>query len=535
VGFAEASAAGRIGDLLSHSWLVQSMAGVLFTALAGMAVTFVMQYRRLTWRAYLNAPIDLVPAELRNMAARLVWEIFVMDADGDLVEGTRVDDPSLVVLRIRNAGIVHIEGKDFVTPLEFSFPGRTIEAAEVTEAKGQSAEKILPPENERKACGTSNLELGAFSINRRDRFTVLVVLSGRGESVELKDHDGRPHGYLKGGEVQAEKPRRGPITGTRLLLVTGTALVFAVFALIQLLVLLPTPQPSSCIGGQLLLEGSTAFAPAAQQIAGAYTAGCHAAHITVGGSGAITGTVSGLNALAAAGQQDPAAAATQIAMSDGQVPAGYPGLVGQPVGVVVFTVVTNRQTGVFKLSTAQIRAIFSGSITNWRQLGGADLPVSIVSRYLGSGTRETFDRTVLGGSEPPASSYDCVHKNVIPSSPVILCDEPNTGTLLQYVARIPGAIGFAETGDVAKYPTDSVQAVQIDGLSADIGLVGTGPGQYHFWTVEYLYTYGTPKPGSLAAAYIGYTGSYPAKDILRSDGYIPCTGPGSEYALCLAR
>jgi hypothetical protein len=229
VGPAAESAAGRIGDLLSHSWLVQSMTGVLFASLAGMAVTFAMQYRRLAWRVYLDKSIDLVPAQLRNMAARLVWQISVMDSRGAVVEGsgTQVRDPSLVVLRIRNAGIVHIEGKDFAAPLEFTFPDRTIKAVEVAEANGQSTEDILPPDNERQACGTSQLRLGTFPINRRDRFTVLVVLGGPGDSVKLTDHNGRKHGYLKGGQVKEEKPRRGPITGTRLLLVTGTALAAA--------------------------------------------------------------------------------------------------------------------------------------------------------------------------------------------------------------------------------------------------------------------------------------------------------------------
>jgi ABC-type phosphate transport system substrate-binding protein len=437
------------------------MTGVLFASLAGMAVTFAMQYRRLAWRVYLDKSIDLVPAQLRNMAARLVWQISVVDSRGAVVEGsgTQVQDPSLVVLRIRNAGIVHIEGKDFAAPLDFTFPDRTIKAVEVAEANGQSTEDILPPDNERQACGTSQLRLGTFPINRRDRFTVLVVLAGDGDSVKLTDHNGRKHGYLKGGQVREEKPRRGPITGTRLLLVTGTALAFALFALAEFFVLLPAPHSSSCAGGHLLLEGSTAFTPAAQQIARTYTTGCPGARVSVGGNDAITGTVSGLNALDSAGQQKPGATESQIAMSDGPVPAGYPGLIGHPVGVVIFTLVTNRQTGVFQLSTAQVKDIF----------------------------------------------------DVIARSRVILCNEPNTSTLLQYVARIPG---------------DSVQAVQLNGLSAIPGVAGRTPGQYHFWTVEYLYTYGTPKRGSLAAAYLSYMNSYAAQDILRSDGYLP-TSSGS--------
>ena len=82
-------------------------------------------------------------------------------------------------------------------------------------------------------------------------------------------------------------------------------------------------------------------------------------------------------------------------MSDG--PARWlPSLVGSPVGLIIVTLVVNSQTDVFKLTTAQLRQIFSGTITNWRQLDGRYLPISIVSRYPGSGSRTAFDNKILG-------------------------------------------------------------------------------------------------------------------------------------------
>jgi hypothetical protein len=114
-----------------------------------------------------------------------------------------------------------------------------------------------------------------------------------------------------------------------------------------------------------------------------------------------------------------------------------------------------------------------------------------VSRDAESGTRRAFDQKVPGGPELNFSSYDCVHKNADPSSPIVSCQEPSTMTLLQNVAAIPGAIGYAETSDVAQFGNASIQSVEIDGLGADIGAVGNGPGHYRFWTVEYLYSYGS--------------------------------------------
>jgi ABC-type phosphate transport system substrate-binding protein len=145
-----------------------------------------------------------------------------------------------------------------------------------------------------------------------------------------------------------------------------------------------------------------------------------------------------------------------------------------------------------------------------------------VSRIPGSGTRRAFDQFVLGGAtEPAVSSYDCTTKNEIPASPVILCYQPSTPQLLQSVAQVPGTIGYAETSDVAAYSGGGIQPVQLDGIGDTFGNVDSGI--YHFWTEEYLYTYGTPAPASLAAEFLAYLNTAAAKDVLREQGYTPCT------------
>lgn len=73
------------------------------------------------------------------------------------------------------------------------------------------------------------------------------------------------------------------------------------------------------------------------------------------------------------------------------------------------------------------------------------------------------------------SSYDCTDKNAIPASPVILCDEPSTPQLLQAVAQVPGAVGYAETSDVAAYSGGGIQPVQLDGMGDTFGNIGSRP------------------------------------------------------------
>ena len=547
---AASSAGGRIGYLLANSAAVQAVGGALVTVLLGWVGTLFANRKRIAWRAYLDAPINLTPAQLRSMNTRLTFRVYV-DHPGQAGTSSEVEVPWLAILRVRNSGFVPIRGADFNTPLTFTFPGRQVRGAEVIEHSGDSAARILPRHHQvapapvpARASGpagrlrtwlagagglpsrgpgtngpaaTEEVQIGEdILLNRRDRFTLMIVLSGTPTDMRRKILQ---TGSLVGGRIVAEPPRRGP--STRSLLFGGLATLPLAGLLAGLLVSLGTPPRSQCASGALELQGSTAFAPAAESFATQYMDSCRSAHISVSG----IGSVSGLNQLAAEGAHDPKRAASQIAMSDGPAPTGaaYRPLSGTPVGLIVFTVVVNRDTRIASLTTGQIAAIFAGTITNWRQLGGPALPIRIVSRYPDSGTRRAFDQYVLhGATEPQPSSFDCTDKNEIPDSPVILCQEPTTQTLLQNVADVPGAIGYGESSDANSYTGQGVQQVELNGLQDTFGNIGTGPGKYPFWTVEYLYTYGTPASGSLAGKFLTYMGTNTAKDQLRLEGYTPC-------------
>lgn len=186
----------------------------------------------------------------------------------------------------------------------------------------------------------------------------------------------------------------------------------------------------------------------------------------------------------------------------------------------------------FNLTIPELRGIFAGTITNWDQVGGANLPVRIVARTTSSGTRRAFDTEILDRAEPAFSSYNCLTKDAVPTSPVIKCEMADTGTLLQRVNDIPGAIGYAQVSDAASYA--NLEIVKIGGWDPDISAVEER--NYPFWTTEYLYTRGTPSSGSLAAAFLSFMRSDTAGDILRSQDYTPCGGrlPASMGALCRA-
>jgi phosphate transport system substrate-binding protein len=495
-----------------HSRLtVAIIVPIIVVAVAWLAVS-VPRWRRISWREQLDTPIGLLPKEARQ-GARLTggWGFWTV-----LVNQQEVVLPSLVLVRIRNTGLTAVAAAGTRRPITFTFPDRDVVEYAVTDCRGISGDVIAAPGAPAASVVGNRIILPRFAMPRRASFKLLVLLSGPGRGVLGK-------GRLRGGQVVRETRRSNPRARN---IAFGTALALLVGAQFGVAVGEGPAIPSSCRSGHLVIQGSTAFAPAAQQIAQAYTSVCRDASISVTG----TATFNGLNAVN--NSVGTASANTvQVAMSDGTAPAGYSALVGHPVALIIFAVVVNRQAHVFNLTTAQLRAIFQGDITNWQQAGGPSLPISIVSRASTSGTRHTFDSKILGGAtEPPASSFDCKTKDAIPSSPVTLCEVGDTGTLLQRVNAIPGAIGYAQTSDAASYA--NVEKAAINGYSAGIGPVEQGV--YSFWTVEHLYTYGQPAPGSLTAAFLAYMNSVNARDILRGDEYTPCGGQvhGQVAALC---
>jgi phosphate transport system substrate-binding protein len=143
-------------------------------------------------------------------------------------------------------------------------------------------------------------------------------------------------------------------------------------------------------------------------------------------------------------------------------------------------------TGVTNLTTQQIKDIYSGKVTNWKQVGGNDLKVVVVSRPASSGTRATFQKYILGGPETISG----------PSS----LTTDSTGTVVQNVKQTDGAIGYVALGPAK---SSGLTIAQIDGNApgADTAKSNT----YKFWNIEHMYTKG--KPTDLAQALIDYMAS----------------------------
>ena len=581
----------RIVYQIEHSGPVQAVMSTLLATLAVSAVNLLLNRQRLSWRVYSDEPLDPIPAQAQRIKRLVAFEIYLRDtSDPDngagIGRGRPVVKPGIVLIRVRNSGLATLKGKKHLTvPLTFRFPGRQVLGALVDDLERGYAEVLELPvrydrpaltwpqrlrsqlslRRESQAGGTAGTGGGAavtapdaagstanlpvdyvqlskdtFRLKRKGRFTLMVVLSGT--PARDQNAPGDPprqkmpveqKSDLLDGEIDEESPRGGP--RTRSLIVAGLTGLLLTGLILGLLLSPPPPAAVTaiaCHGGNLTLIGSTAFSPVARTIAGGYEKGCPAVRITVPASNSGSGI--GLRDLLPAGTHGKTAGL--IAMSDGPAPSADHGLAGSPVAIIIYTIIVNSAVPFNNLTASDIKDIFNGTSTSWNQirgpdrLPGPDLPVKIISREPGSGSRNTFDQQVL--ALPAAAAAASCTSDASPQIANGIDCVTSTAGMLQAVSAVQGAIGYAQIGDVATYRSGGIQAVAIDGLDGRYGDIGRTPGTYAFWTVEYLYTYG-PAAG-LAKAFLKYLGTPTAVSDLEAAQYTPCpaNGTGRPGMLC---
>jgi phosphate transport system substrate-binding protein len=299
--------------------------------------------------------------------------------------------------------------------------------------------------------------------------------------------------------------KRKVVTLTRALVASIAVLVVALAVAIAV----PRTPPPFCGAGAITVTGSSAFVPVVARAARPYVTACPQAPVT----DAVSSSHEGIRGLL----RPDAKRESTLVMSDGigDDPTGQ--LQRQAIAVLIYAVVVNDDAGVDRLTVEQIRAMMSGTVTSWAQVGGADVPIRIVGRGPDSGSRAAFERYVLQGAEPRESSDGCLERDRVPTDPVIRCERTSTEEVLRQVASVPGAIGYADAEAAGAYP--GLVNATLDGAEASRESARAG---YPFWTVEYAYTSGRPLPGGPLQRFLEHLSGDATARLISEAGYEPC-------------
>jgi phosphate transport system substrate-binding protein len=254
------------------------------------------------------------------------------------------------------------------------------------------------------------------------------------------------------------------------------------------------------VSGEISVTGSTTVLPLSTLEAEAFMDEYPDAIITVKGGGSGVGIAALLDGTTEIAQASRSIKDSEVeeAQSNGINPVEH-AIAWDGIAVVV-----NPENPVTEITFEDLKGIYTGTITNWAELGGEDAEISVVGRDSSSGTYEYFKEEVLGDDVEFTENALALSDNGLVKESVV----GNTQAI--------GYIGYA-------YLDENVKALALD-AAGDGTLVEATPemitsGEYPLARQLYYYTNG--EPTGLAKEYIDYVFSATGQDVVSESGYFP--------------
>lgn len=235
------------------------------------------------------------------------------------------------------------------------------------------------------------------------------------------------------------------------------------------------------VSGTIKVVGSTSVQPYATELAESFSVKYPDADALVSGGGSGAGVKAAQDGTAAIGMSSREL--TQAEKDSGlkEIVIAYDGI----------AVVVNNANPVTGLTRQQIKDIFAGTVKNWKDVGGSDAPITVVTRESGSGTRTAFQEIVMGKANITDSAVT----------------QGSTGGITQTVSGDKNAIGYISYGSL----DNTVKVLKVDGVAPSAAAI-----KDKTYTIQrpFLFVTKGETTDPVAKAFIEYTLSTEGQDLL---------------------
>lgn len=228
---------------------------------------------------------------------------------------------------------------------------------------------------------------------------------------------------------------------------------------------------SPAMAGKLVLKGSTTVLPIAQKVTEAYMALHTETVITLSGGGSGNGIKAIIDGTATIGNSSRFIKDKEVKQAVDQ--NVYP--VPHRIALDCIVPVINPKNPVTNLTKAQLKDIYTGKVTNWKDVGGNDRKIVVITRDSSSGTFDAWKDLVLDKER---------------TTPRALT-QPSNGGLVTQIASTEGAIGYIALGYINK----DIKVVSVDGVKGSEQTAKSG--RYTVSRPLFMFTSGWPEGETL--------------------------------------
>jgi phosphate transport system substrate-binding protein len=245
----------------------------------------------------------------------------------------------------------------------------------------------------------------------------------------------------------------------------------------------------------IVIKGSTTVLPIAQAVLEAYMKENKGIQISLSGGGSGEGIKALIDQSTdiADSSREIKKEEIELAESKGVKPVAH------VIAYDAIMPVVNPKNNVQGLSIDQLSQIYQGKITNWKEVGGADLKIVVISRDSSSGTFDSWDNFVMKKAR------------VAPTAQMLA----SNGAIVTAVSKNKYAIGYLGMG----YVNSSVKGLKVNGVMASVQTALSK--QYPMSRELYMYTNGQPK--GEVAKFIAFVKSPKGQEIVKKEGFVPLT------------